>query len=221
MNFSSNIDLDELLSYFLSGSFFIALSAVGHPDRVMALLEMIHPFNDMALASIIIFVVFFCAALMLGHLFSVLIRCIGRPLINLLLGDPRQAVLPAVEGCTSQRASADFFSNEFREAFADKYKKVFKADISEMPRVAVPRLVRSHVFHKSESAIRTRERILRARSFCAHMAVSCIAVSFVNIPEFHIGAHMVLWSAAILLIIKQRSLDLRESKEIYTHFIIV
>ena len=221
MGFSSNVDLDELLSYFLSGSIFITLSAVGQPDLVATLLGSVQPFEGTALPVVVHFVVFFGSALVLGHVFSILVRNFSRNLMNWLLGDPRQAVLPTTGRCTRRQASQEFFTEEFRQAFAGRYRTVFKTDISAVPEKAVPRLVRSHVFHSSESALQIRDRIVRARSFCANMAIALLAASFVNFSSFPIGIHLMLWAAAIMLTIKQRSLDLREAKEIYTHFLVV
>jgi len=221
LGFSSNVDLDELLSYFLSGSIFITLSAGGHPDLVATLLSSIQSLEGTALPAAVQFVVFFGSALVLGHVFSVLVRNFCRSLMNWLLGDPRKAVHPTTGRCAKRRASQGFFTDEFRQAFADMYRTVFKSDISAVPEKVVPRLVRSHVFHRLEAALQIRNRIVRARSFCANMAIALLAASFVNYSSFPIGIHLMLWAAAIMLTIKQRSLDLREAKEIYTHFLVV
>lgn len=221
LGFSSNLDLDELLSYFLSGSFFLSALAIGQPEVTGQALVLLGSLGDTTLLKTVQFIVLFSLSLMMGHGFSILVRTLGRPLINWLLGDPRRAVLPSYKKNKRSMESGGFFTNEFRDAIAEKYQKVFKEDISSMPEKNVPRVVRSYVFHNSESARGARERILRGRSFCGNMSLSCFAGSIINLASFSIAAHLALWVLGFLLVAKQRSLDLREAKEIYTHFLVV
>ena len=219
MGFSSSLDLDELFSYFLSGSVFIAIFAIGHPDTVNTLLDLAKPLSGTPIATIMQSVLFLGLSLNLGHVFSVLVRTFQRRLINSVLGDPRQAIFPIIGSGLKRRAAPEFFNKEFRQAVANKFESVFKKKPSELPALSLPRLIRSYVFHNSESAIGIRERIVRARSFCANMAISLTTASIFNFCALTLEIHMAIWGIAILLIFKQRSLDLREAKEIYTHFL--
>lgn len=154
-----------------------------------------------------------------GHFFSMVVRYSVRNVQNRWLGDPRNAILNMQN---RKQACSSFFSDEFCSAFRAKYNDVFDATIDEAGMSkSIPRIVRSYVLHHSESARQIRERLMRSRSFCANLAMAFIFSSIINIFAFPLIVHVFLWVGSLLLMIKQRSLDERESKEIYTHFLAI
>jgi hypothetical protein len=197
------------------------LYAIGHPVETLSILDFMRPFIGSKLVPELYWIFLLSSSLILGHLLSTLVRSVERNLINWLLGDPENAVMPKSENDTSLFTEGRYFTEQFRELFASKYKSVFQREIETEPATAVPRLVRSYVFHYSESARSSRDRIVRGRSFCANMALACIIGSALNYATFDAAVHLSLWLVAALLIIKQRSLDVREAKEIYSHFLAI
>lgn len=221
MGFTNNLDLDELLSYFLSGSLLIAVVVVGNPQLANELAAATGPLEGTAFAALVQFVLLSSLSLILGHILSILVRTVVRGLINKVLFDPRHAVLPSSGHDAGKRAASEFFTNEFRIAFSEKFQAEFGNTLENVPESSVPRMVRSYVFSNSETATAIRERIVRARSFCGNMALSLIIGSLANVNGFGMAVHFSMWAMASFLIMKQRSLDVREAKEIYTHFLVI
>lgn len=219
MGFSSNLDLDELLRYFLSGSFFIAICAIGRPELALAIAGSLEPLSNTGLISVAHVVVLSTVALILGHTFSIIVRSLQRRLLNRALGDPKYFILPPEINPQKMNSKSKFYSNDLRRIFKEKFTTTFDRDLNEETLDAMPRVVRSYVFHKSESARAIRDRIVRVRSFCANMAISCLLAAIVCIGALPNITILILLCAALILTVKQRSLDEREAKEVYTHFI--
>lgn len=219
MGLSSNLDLDELLRYFLSGSFFMAICAIGRPDLALEMAAILDPLSETALASVAYVVVLSSIALILGHTFSIIVRNIERKILNSILGDPEIFILPKEINAESRKGPKNFYTENLQQMFSERFQKVFNQELNKETAAAMPRLVRSYVFHNSESARSIRDRLVRVRSFCANMAMSCVFAAAVNCGVLPISSIATLLGAALLLIIKQRSLDEREAKEVYAHFL--
>jgi len=216
--FTNNLDIDEYVNYLLSGSFFVAMMAsFNYP-----LMKMVAPLvssNGSLLGTAPLWIGFIVMAVFLGHVFSMLARYLVRPVINWFFGDPELAILPLHN---TRRACSDFFTDELRSAIAKKFADVFEIPLdNESIRRSVPRLIRTFVLHNSTSAAERREAVIRPRSFTANLAVAFCASSLITLEQSSWQAHLILWAGAGLLIVKQRSLDEREAKEIYTHFLVV
>lgn len=222
MGFSSNLDLEELLNYLVSGSFLLATMAMGGAPSLQFVTARVAADIPPNQAAVVLAVLFATTALLLGHLFSMVARYGIRIAFNGILGDPENSILPETDKKSPRRACGAFFTQKYRDAFEAKYHKVFGETTSDhIQSNTVPRLVRSYVLHHSESAREIRERIVRSRSFCANLAVALAMSSALNTTSFPLTFHLALWGGAALLTIKQRSLDERESKEIYTHFLVI
>lgn len=215
--FTNNLDIDEYVNYLLSGSFFVAMIAKFHNP----LLQLIAPLvstNGQPFGSVPLWIGFIVMAMFSGHIFSMMARYLVRPAINQAMGDPEMAILPT----HVQRACGDFFTDELRAAIAAKFSEVFAIPLdSEGIRRSAPRLIRSFVLHKSTSAEQRRGAVIRPRSFTANLAMAFVSSSLITIGQAPWQAHLVLWIGAGLLVVKQRSLDEREAKELYTYFLAV
>jgi hypothetical protein len=140
------------------------------------------------------------------------------PLINQAMGDPEMAILPT----QTPRACRDFFTDALRATIATKFEEVFAMSLqSESIRRSAPRLIRAFVLHNSTSAEQRRGAIIRPRSFTANLAMAFVSSSLITIGQAPWQAHLMLWIGAGLLIVKQRNLDEREAKELYTYFLAI
>ena len=222
--FSNNVDIDEYINYLLGGSFFVVMVANYHYPSLQKAVPLVSangpPFGTASQWISFIVIAIFC-----GHLFSMVVRYIVRPAINSALGDAEQAILPPLNqqaGSRTPVACSDFFTDEFRLSIAAKFDKVFKTSLGDKGiRRSAPRLIRAYVLHNSSSAEKQRSAVIRPRSFTANLAVAFVFSSLFAIGQAPWQTHLFLLAAAALLVIKQRSLDEREAKELYTHFLVV
>lgn len=221
MGLSSKLDLDELLNYLISGSFFLAAFIIGQPWLYHIASHLNKSHFSFFLDTAPLIVIIFTMALFLGHTFSLIVRYGLRVIQNFLLGDPENAIFEKGDSIFGKKACPKFFTEKFIHLVEEKYKKIY-----EIPSInnedlikPIPRMIRSYVLHHSESARKARDQIVRARSFCANLSIAFILSSLANILSFPFIIHLLLWLGALTLMIKQRSLDKRESQEIYTHFL--
>jgi hypothetical protein len=222
--FSNNLDIDEYVNYLLGGSFFVATFANFHYPLLQKSVPLVSA-NGPPFGAASLWISFIVMAMFCGHFFSMVVRYIVRPVINAALGDPEQAILPPLDRpawyCTPVACNG-FFTDDFRAAIAAKFAEVFKTSVAdEGTRQSAPRLIRAYVLHNSPSAEKQRGAVIRPRSFTANLAMAFVFSSLIAIGLAPWQAHAFLWIGAVLLVIKQRSLDEREAKELYTHFLAV
>lgn len=169
-------------------------------------------------AIIFFFIVFFITvSLAIGHLCSVFARNILRPVLHLVFGDPEISIFASSHSFSTDKR---FYSAPFISAISRRFTKVFGLEMEDSHlKSAVPRMIRTYVFLHGPAALVIRSRIVRARSICGNLVVPIFLAILLFYPELGRIYSAVLIASAALLIVKQVSLDIRESKEVYTAFL--
>ncbi len=217
MHFETNFDLDEFLAYLVPGSICSIILYIKFSPMVITVIPKLNQYGP-EYAILFLFTVFFIAiSLAIGHLCSVLGRNIIRPLIYLIFGDPDFSIFVFRHGFWTDK---EFYSVPLTKAVSNRFKAAFGLAMEDRKLVrAVPRLIRSYVFLRAPMAIVVRDRIVRARSICGNLifpTLLAIILFYADLGFVYSGA---LLGSAILLIVKQMSLDSRESKELYAAFL--
>lgn len=209
-NLQANFDLEEFIAYLLNGS--LLLIAVNQYIPLSGILFSIEIFKaDSLPQNVVNTLVFAAAAILGGHISSIISRYIIRHLIWRFVERPRN--LPF----TSE--GSNFWTQNLRETIQRKTNQVFNELDVELNSRSSPRLIRSYVLCHSREISEIRVRIVRARSLCANAVFPLLLFSggLIWAQSYLLGA--VLAVCALLLALKQHDLDTREWKEIYLGFL--
>jgi hypothetical protein len=217
MQFQNNFDLEEFLAYLLPGFTCIVLLYAKWSSNFVQFVPSLNKYGPEYL--ILFLSIVFCVALSLalGHLCSVFSRFVIRPLLYAVLFDPEKSIIPSRQRRGIEKS---FYSPTITKKIAERFTRIFDLDLNDPGvQASVPRLIRAYVFSKTPASLIVRDRIVRARSLCSNLipAISLAIILFYN--SLGTVYCIVLAISAALLVIKQFSLDIRESKEIYTTFL--
>ena len=211
MQFQNNFDLEEFLAYLLPGFLFLGWYILEYKTAIASISQAFPAGTSDFFIVFVLIVLFVTVSVILGHVFSLASRFVWRTLTNRFVGDPEQLVFSSNDG---------FFSPPLNALIAGRFLQVFGVEMTEVSiRRAVPRLVRSYVFTQSPPAATSRERIVRSRSICSNLVTPLLAIAVLGGLGMSVTARIILVAAALLLLLKQRDLDVRESKEIYLTFV--
>jgi hypothetical protein len=219
MQFQNNFDLEEFLAYLLPGFVCSLLVFSRWSSEIAAFVPSLNRYGPEYAILFICITLFITVSLALGHLCGLFARNLLRPFLNLLLGDPEQSII-----LSRQRRWTDkgFYSAPFLEAVSARFKSVFGLTLDDrLLWKAAPRLIRSYVIVRSPIVAVVRDRVVRSRSLCANMVLPAVAAAIIFRSELSWQLLVSLLVVAILLVVKQVSLDIRESKEIYTAFLVL
>jgi hypothetical protein len=210
MQFHNNFDLEEFLAYLLPGFLFLGILILEHKPWFATVFQVLPAGTSDFFTVFLLVVLFITISVILGHVFSLASRYVWRVLTNLLFGDPEKAIFATSDA---------YFTTALNQLLANRFARVFGAAMNDDGiRPAVPRLIRSYVFTRSQSASVARERIVRSRSICSNLITPILIIAALGPLNIPLSARIALAVVALLLLIKQRDLDVRESKEIYLTF---
>lgn len=210
MEFRSTFDLEDFLAYLLPGFLMLGVLIFDYRDWFAGLYQGLPPGTSEFFSAFLLIALLVTVSVVLGQIFSLVSRFVWRTLTNLLLGDPEEAIFSAKH---------HYFTPTLNQLIARQFARVFGASMTEEGiRDAVPRLIRSYVFTRSQNAAVSRERIVRSRSICSNLVSPVLIIAFLGPFNMNWCVRAALVLTALLLLIKQRDLDVRETKEIYLTF---
>lgn len=159
MQFQNNFDLEEFLAYLLPGFLMLGVLIFEYKGWFAGLYQALPPGTSEFFSVFLLIVLFVTVSVVLGHVFSLVSRFVWRTLTNLLCGDPEKAIFAAKHR---------YFTPTLNQLIAGRFAHVFGIAMNEQGiRNAVPRLIRSYVFTRSQTAAVSRERIVRSRAICS------------------------------------------------------
>lgn len=211
-----NFDIDEFIAYLLNGGLFIGAFLYIFPDTQATRL-LLDEQRTAPQYELVILVGVAAAALVAGHVSSMASRFIVRRATWWLLGRPREAPFSAKIGQFWTEEVCLALQRRFEEEFGSKL--VYGPSRDQMKTLA-PRMIRTSVIGRNSSIMSIRERIVRARSFCANsvLPLAVFAVGLIVEQNFVVGGVVLI--IALLMVVKQHDLDVREWKEIYVGFLV-
>lgn len=233
LQFQNTFDLDEFLAYLFPGSLFLGVLLLNDGRGVFDAYATAANQTSELFIGAMVFVVFLGASLICGHVFSIISRVLWRPLLNWLAGeDPERAIFHLKKedriappkwplGRVFGRLDA-FFTVELNAKLDAAFQQVYGSSIGDKGiRPAVPRMIRSYAFANSARANASREQIVRSRSICANLATPVLFLAATGPFDMDWIWRVGLLACGILLLCKQRDLDLREAKETYLYFLAI
>jgi hypothetical protein len=219
MHFSANFDLDEFLAYLIPGGLLLAVIAWMNFELLEHLIPKEMPKG--LLGSLLTLSSVIALALASGHALSIFSRVVVRTVLNAAFGDPDDIIFRDARRSRSFGAFTAYFSDEVIVAIESKFNTIFgHAASAPGYRLAAPRIIRSYVISANTAVRVQRERIVRTRAMCANLFIPCLLLAIVLFRGGGAAAGSLLFSASLLLIAKQRILDVRETKEVYIGFIV-
>jgi len=232
----NNFDINEFLGYILPGSLLLLWLQYTAADLDVSGLQTQWQGMPTAYAGVLIIVLFIAGSMICGYLCSIFTRFFMRPLVWMFNGNPRKVVLYAQDGCTwldklraaiakrfpeKQPVTEDrFYSPAVLKKISDQFHAVYGLDLKD-PTIAnaAPRMIRSYVLQNSQAAFFFRERVVRTRAFCGHLALPLLLIGVSLFLNGQVILGFLDMGLVILLTWKQSDLDEREWKEIYMSFI--
>lgn len=217
MQFQNNFDLEEFLAYLLPGFGCCVLLYVKWGPEIQHFTPLLSKYGSETLILFLSIVFFITLSFAIGQLCSVFSRFALRPIIHRLYFDPEFSIIASRQ---KRKVERKFYPPTITQLISEKFLKIFGFDMNAPEvQIAVPRLIRAYVLTRAPTALAIRDRIIRSRSLCANFVAPVLLTIVLFAANLGFLHSFMLVGCALALIIRQVSLDIRESKELYTEFL--